>query len=141
MKLKFDSFDQMQAGYTANVSRGGMFVHVADARPVGSLLRFELDLGVTEAPITGFGEIVWIRLKQRTLQQPPGIGVQFRHLEAESVSHLETALRSALVDLSASEESPESAAGATQRTDRLLRELQEALGRCEDLGPTLERDK
>jgi uncharacterized protein (TIGR02266 family) len=140
VRLKFDTLDQMQTGYTANVSRGGMFVHVADARPVGTLLKFELDLNSSRPPISGFGEIVWIRLKQRELQHPPGMGIQFRHLDVESLAALEKAIGKALAEAGHTHGSVE-APGDTDRNSRLLREIEEALARCEDLGPALERDE
>lgn len=139
VRLKFDSFGQMRPGFGANVSRGGMFVSCAEPHPVGTLLRFELELSPSSAPVAGLGEVVWIRLKQRNLKHPPGMGIQFRHLDVESLSRLDAAVRRAVVELGVSEEPAASSVGVTQRADRLLHELEEALACCEDLGPTLDR--
>lgn len=139
VKLKFDSFGQMLTGFTANVSRGGMFVGGAEARPVGTLIKFELNLAPSLPPIVGLGEVVWIRLKQRELGLPPGMGVQFRYLDAENQSRLDAALQAAALNSSRLEErapseprTPEATATPT-RTSRMLSELEEALARCENL--------
>lgn len=141
VRLKFDSFGEMQNGYTANVSRGGMFISASETRPVGTLLKFELLLSATSRPVMGLGEVVWIRLKQRDLTQPPGMGVQFRYLDVDSLAQLDVAVRRAIVELSVPEEPVEPSAGVTRRSNRLLQELEEALARCEDRGPALARKK
>ena len=102
VRIKFDGFGEMQAGFTANVSRGGMFVRGTEHHPVGTLLEFELDRSSTA--VVGLGEVVWIRLKQRDQQQPPGMGIQFRYLDVESLSLLDAAVQKAVVDLSVPEE-------------------------------------
>lgn len=136
VKVKFDSFGEMQAGFTANVSRGGMFVRGTDPRAVGTLLKFELELSRSSIAIVGLGEVVWIRLKQRDQQQPPGMGIQFRYLDVESLSRIDAAVRkAAVVDLSVPGRPVGPSPGPSERSKRLLRELEEALAR-RDLGST-----
>jgi len=134
VKVKFDSFGEMQAGFTANVSRGGMFVRGAELHPVGTLLKFELELSRSSTAVVGLGEVVWIRLKQRDQKRPPGMGIQFRYLDVESLSRLDAAVRQAVVDLSVSEGPVGPSPDVSERSKRLLRELEEALARREDLG-------
>lgn len=129
VKLKFDSFGSMQSGFTANVSEGGMFVADMEVRPVGTLVKFELSLDVSSAPVAGLGEVVWIRLKQRNLGQPPGMGIQFRYLDVESSCRLEEALHRAIVETRAPKRSSKPQASASPRSNRLLRELEDALAR------------
>lgn len=129
VKVKFDSFGEMQAGFTANVSRGGMFVRGAEFHAVGTLLKFELELSRSSTAVVGLGEVVWIRLEQRDQQRSPGMGIQFRYLDVESLSLLDAAVRKALVDRSVPERPVGPSPDESERSKRLLCEFEEVLAR------------
>lgn len=95
VSLQFDAFGQPQSGFTANISVGGMFVQSCSPRPVGTRLRFELELEAGTEPISGLAEVVWIRVKQHCLEQPAGMGIQFRYLDADSRRRLDAAVADA----------------------------------------------
>lgn len=82
----------------ANLSIGGMFVQGRNPRPVGTLLRFELQLGEGE-PIRGVGEVVWIRAHSLGPEVPSGMGVQFGHLDETNRDRLRAAVFEALESL------------------------------------------
>ena len=63
---------------TSNISIGGFFVALSKPPPVGTMVKFVLDLDGRVA--RGFGEVAWIRLTSRGLEMPVGMGVRFRHL-------------------------------------------------------------
>ena len=75
-----------------------MFVRTKNPRPVGTLLRFELDLGEGE-PIRGVGEIVWMRAHSLGPDAPSGFGIQFGHLDEASRGRLKVAVLEALESL------------------------------------------
>jgi len=79
IKLQFDDSMEVAEGVCRNVSIGGMFIQVAETRPQGSLVRFELALG-DDAAIRGLGEVVWMRARDAGDRQA-GIGIKFRFLE------------------------------------------------------------
>jgi Tfp pilus assembly protein PilZ len=79
IKLQFDDSMEVVEGLCRNVSIGGMFIQVAETRPQGSLVRFELALG-DDAAIRGLGEVVWMRARDAGDRQA-GIGIKFRFLE------------------------------------------------------------
>ena len=62
---------------TANVSLGGVFISLPKPPPVGTMVKFALDLN--EKAVRGFSEVVWIRPAQESLDRPVGMGLQFRH--------------------------------------------------------------
>ena len=62
---------------TANVSFGGCFVAMRTPPPVGTSVRLALDL--EGHAVNAFAEVVWIRLSSKSLDQPVGMGLQFRH--------------------------------------------------------------
>ncbi len=98
IRLQFDALEESQEGFTANLSIGGMFVRTKNPRPVGTLLRFELDLGEGE-PIRGVGEIVWMRAHSLGPDAPSGFGIQFGHLDEANRGRLKVAVLEALESL------------------------------------------
>jgi uncharacterized protein (TIGR02266 family) len=80
VRLQWDSFTDPEDGSTADVSAGGMFVNLADPKPVGTRLRFWLTLPDQPEPISGFGEVVWIRVANAGPESPRGVGIEFRYL-------------------------------------------------------------
>ncbi len=90
--LQFEAFAEPEAGFTANVSTGGMFVPSAKPPPVGTRLRFEVELEHGAPPVRGLGEVVWIRLQSKGPDQPRGMGIQFRYLDPESGRRLRAAV-------------------------------------------------
>lgn len=111
VRLQFDALEKAREAHTGNISIGGMFVQGEDPRPVGTLVRFELRLE-GEEPIQGVGEVVWIRPHSQGPEAPPGMGIQFGHLEDSPRERLKVAVLGALADLgidSLSEPTPEAA--------------------------------
>ena len=98
VRLQFDALKEVQECFTGNLSIGGMFVAAKSPRPVGTLLRFELDLDSGE-PIKGLGEIVWMRPRSLGEGAPSGFGVQFGHLEESDRERLQAVVLGALEDL------------------------------------------
>ena len=98
VRLQFDALKDVQECHTANLSTGGMFVAAKSPRPVGTLLRFELDVGTGE-PIKGLGEVVWMRPHSLGPEAPSGFGVQFGHLDEPDRERLQAAVHAALEDL------------------------------------------
>jgi uncharacterized protein (TIGR02266 family) len=88
VELQFDS-DEDAVVHAANLSPGGMFIEVRDPKPIGTLLRFTLDLSESSGPVRGFGEVVWIRIKRHGPDRPSGMGIRFRHLEDDGKQRIE----------------------------------------------------
>nr|HRC85413.1 PilZ domain-containing protein [Thermoanaerobaculia bacterium] len=79
VKLQFGE-SQMLEAKTLNLAQGGMFVPMKQPKPVGTLVRFELELPDSRASVAGFGEVVWLRVRNEGPELPPGVGIQFRYL-------------------------------------------------------------
>lgn len=98
VRLQFDTLEEPQDGFTANLSTGGMFVQGRNPSPVGTFLRFELLMGEGE-PIRGVGEVVWIRTHSLGPEVPSGMGVQFGHLDETNRDRLRAVVLEALESL------------------------------------------
>lgn len=80
--LQFGSEKETLA-LVANLSEGGMFIASRDPKPVGTLLRFQINLQHAVTPATGYGEVTWIRVRSQSARRPAGMGIKFRHLEGD----------------------------------------------------------
>ncbi len=76
VRIRIAGQDDLTA-VTANASCGGMFVKMTNPPPVGTLVRFEVDIG--SPTIRGYAEIAWIRVRFGGSERPAGMGLQFRH--------------------------------------------------------------
>lgn len=82
VNLQFSDSEEMVAT-TANLSRGGMFVPLRPPRPVGTLMRLAISLPDSDEEVKGYGEVVWIRVRDESSHRSAGMGVRFRHLEGD----------------------------------------------------------
>ena len=105
--LQLDAFSDPLSGFTANVSQGGMFVQMDDLPPVGSIVKFHLDMTSPLQAIRGTAEVVWMRTESKGPESPAGVGLQFRFIEDEATAVLTAAVRKVLADLGPEPEQPE----------------------------------
>jgi len=84
---QFDSFDQFVTEYVTNVSANGVFIRSDTPLPVGTeiTLKFTVVLDQIES-VEGTGIVV------RVEQDPPGMGVVFKELDAYSKELVERLL-------------------------------------------------
>jgi len=94
--LQIDTFSEPQSGYTANVSVGGMFVNLSDPQPVGTIVRFEVELGGGDSTIRGVAEVAWIRAHAQGPELPAGMGLQFRLIEEDGQERLRAVVKKIL---------------------------------------------
>lgn len=81
--LQVDAFKDPEPGFTGNLSLGGMFVELAKPVPVGTIVKFELELESAGDKVQGTAEVVWIRPDRTSGDKPTGVGLQFRHLQGD----------------------------------------------------------
>lgn len=104
--IQIDAFSEPLTGYTANVSRGGLFVQMEDLPPVGAIVKFQIDLGSPPSSVRGTADVVWIRTQAQGPQRPAGIGLQFRFVEGNGEPLLQAAVEKALEQLGPEPEPP-----------------------------------
>ncbi len=70
-----------------DLSSGGMFVAAQDPPLLGTLVRLQ---GADSVGIEGVGRVVWVRSSDQSLQaEPPGMGIKFIKLSAQSKEGIE----------------------------------------------------
>lgn len=66
---------------TVDLSSAGAFAAAKPPQPVGTLVRFQIPLTDGQPPVAGYGEVVWIRVRDDGRERPAGMGIQFRYLD------------------------------------------------------------
>ncbi|MCP4897400.1 MAG: TIGR02266 family protein [bacterium] len=85
VSLEFPDIDELFKECSTNVSLGGMFIMSSNPRPVGTTVRFALDLPGEVRVIAGSAEVMWVRRREDAgLDSPPGMGVRFVELDGVS---------------------------------------------------------
>lgn len=95
VELQFVGSSSFATGFTANLSAAGMFVESESPQPIGTLVRFQLRLGEGQPLIEGMAEVVWIRVRRKSKEEPAGMGFSYRFLEGDGGEALERAVRDA----------------------------------------------
>lgn len=76
------------AGFAENLSAGGVFIATHQLKPVGS--KIELTINLPDgAQLKTEGEVRWVRVFNEHSDTPPGMGVKFNNLPAESQALIE----------------------------------------------------
>ena len=65
------------AGFAENISEGGIFIATHMLKPVGEKIEFTINLPNISTPITGVGEVRWVRVYSEESNVPPGLGLRF----------------------------------------------------------------
>jgi uncharacterized protein (TIGR02266 family) len=80
VEVNIASEHNFYAGFTENMSSGGLFVATNLIRPIGTILEFELSLG--KGTLKAKGEVRWVREpNDYTTDVPPGMGLRFIGLD------------------------------------------------------------
>jgi uncharacterized protein (TIGR02266 family) len=91
--ITLESEHNFYAGLVENLSASGVFIATHTLRPIGEHVEFSIQIGDSEEPITGVGEVRWIREYSETSDTPPGLGLKFLELDPVSLARLEEFLK------------------------------------------------
>jgi type IV pilus assembly protein PilZ len=80
-------------GFAENLSGGGVFIATHVQRHVGEKMDFSIQLPDSEEPITGTGEVRWIREYSESSDARPGVGLRFLELSDGAIERIERFLK------------------------------------------------
>ena len=80
LDVTLESDHNFYAGFVENLSVSGIFIATHTKRQIGELVEFSIRFDKNEQPITGVGEVRWIRQYSETSDSPPGVGLKFKKL-------------------------------------------------------------
>jgi uncharacterized protein (TIGR02266 family) len=75
--ITLESDSQFYAGFSENLSEGGIFVATHALRPVGTRLDVAFTLPGVKEPLRVEGDVCWLRIHSETSDLPPGMGLRF----------------------------------------------------------------
>ena len=89
-RLWAEDSDRYLEGWSADLSRGGVFVESSAPLPVATSLRFQLEGPEGQQPIEGLGQVAWTRDRAiSSRRMAAGMGIQFIALSDEGLRAFE----------------------------------------------------
>lgn len=77
LDVDFRTEHNFYAGFVENLSAGGVFIVTHQIRPIGSFIQFTIQLPTRNRPVTGLGEVRWVREYSEETGTEPGMGLRF----------------------------------------------------------------
>lgn len=93
LDVTLESDHNFYAGFVENLSASGIFVATHTKRRIGELVEFSIRLSKDDEPITGVGEVRWVRQYSETSDSPPGVGLKFKKLGDGAAQRIEAFLK------------------------------------------------
>ena len=83
-----DSEHNFFAGFTENISEGGLFIATHTLREVGTVIDIAFALPGREEPLRCMAEVRWVRVYNASSDAPPGLGLRFINLNDEDAAYI-----------------------------------------------------
>src|SRR6185295_14803915 len=80
VKLKHSDVGSFAEEFATNLSPGGMFIRSRTPQPVGTLVKFEVQIAGGVRVLRGTAVVRWVR-DANNPEGPPGMGLQFQELD------------------------------------------------------------
>lgn len=84
LDVSLGSQHNFYAGLAENLSAGGVFVATHMLKRVGERIELSIHLPDGTAPVRGIGEVRWVREYNEHSDVPPGMGIRFVEIDADS---------------------------------------------------------
>ena len=90
-RVSYANVDQLLVAYSADLSKGGMFLQSEQFLPVNAVIRINLELGEGSAEIPIICRVVYVRdaASARAVGKPAGMGIEFLDMTAECLGLIE----------------------------------------------------
>ncbi len=82
--IRVPRFDTFVTEYSSNISTTGMFIVSDNPQPPGTSFSFEFSVADDWKLIRGKAQVVWTRYRDEGPERPPGMGVRFLEVDAQS---------------------------------------------------------
>jgi uncharacterized protein (TIGR02266 family) len=86
VEVTLESDHNFFAGFSENVSEGGLFVATHALRSIGATVALTFRVPNREQPIEVSAVVRWVRVYHEASDAPPGMGLQFIGLDAEDAA-------------------------------------------------------
>ena len=92
LDVTVESDHNFYAGFVENISSGGIFIATHRVKNVGDHIEFTINLPDEGGPITGVGEVRWLRVYSDQSNVEPGMGLKFVEIAPAAVKRIEAFL-------------------------------------------------
>ena len=93
VRLRYADLETFVERFSANVTRGGVFIASRAPRPVGDHFAFEIQIATGHVALAGEGKVIWVKeFNAAEPARPHGMGVQFVALSTASRALLQRML-------------------------------------------------
>ena len=82
VRVDYKTVDELFSEFARNINEGGMFVETEAPPEPGSPVELEFRIPGSDEPIQVMGRVV--RATVGSLDEPPGMGIEFENLDAQS---------------------------------------------------------
>jgi len=94
VRLRYADLETFIERFSANITRGGVFIASRAPRPVGDMFAFEVQLEAGQVALAGEGKVIWVKeFDPTTPTKAHGMGVQFTALSPASRDVLQRMLK------------------------------------------------
>ena len=82
VQVDYKTVDELFSEFARNINEGGLFVETEEPPEVGSSVALQFKIPGSDEPIQVMGRVV--RISEGTPAEPPGMGIEFENLDAQS---------------------------------------------------------
>jgi uncharacterized protein (TIGR02266 family) len=82
VRVDYKTVDELFSEFARNINEGGMFVETDAPPEPGSPVALQFRIPGSEEPIAVMGRVV--RTTEGSREEPPGMGIEFENLDAQS---------------------------------------------------------
>jgi type IV pilus assembly protein PilZ len=82
VRVDYKTVDELFSEFARNINEGGLYVETDTPPELGSAVALEFQIPGSDEPIQVMGRVV--RTSEGTVEEPPGMGIEFEDLTAQS---------------------------------------------------------
>ena len=82
VRVDYKTVDELFSEFARNINEGGMFVETETPPEPGSPVALQFRIPGSKEPIAVMGRVV--RITEGSREEPPGMGIEFENLDAQS---------------------------------------------------------
>jgi type IV pilus assembly protein PilZ len=101
VRVDYKTVDELFSEFARNINEGGLYVETDTPPELGSPVALQFQVPGSDEPIQVMGRVV--RVSEGTASEPPGMGIEFEDLGAQSRELINELVRSLRVGVAESE--------------------------------------
>ena len=92
VRVDYKTVDELFSEFARNINEGGIFVETERPADLGSSITLQFRMPGNDDPIQALGRVA--RISDGMHDDPPGMGIEFEHLDADARTRIDDLVRS-----------------------------------------------